>query len=681
MPADSHYSNHLVHESSPYLLSHAHNPVNWYPWGQEAIERAKAEDKPIFLSIGYAACHWCHVMERESFENETIAGMLNDKFICIKVDREQRPDIDHIYMTFTQAMTGHGGWPMSVFLAPNLRPFFAGTYFPPDNQMGRPGFLHIITELANAYAESRAQVVESADAIFDEVYRHVSQTGDTTPVSESMLTTAVSYLMRNFDHSHGGIGAAPKFPHPLELSLFLRYSRRSGDLTYMLAAEKALSAMARGGIYDQIGGGFARYSTDAKWLVPHFEKMLYDNALLVPTYLEAYQISGNQLYLETVRGTLDFILRELADQQGGFYSALDADSEGEEGKYYVWTTSELRELLGPDADIVIRYFNATDQGNFEGKNILHLSLQSDQMELSVGEDQLKSVLRTATTKLLEARGRRVRPLTDDKILTSWNGLAVSALCKGYQVTGDGRYLDAAIRNAEFVQRELWRDGKLTHAWRQSVHSPGEFLEDYAYYIRALIDLYESDNRSDNNRWLEFAVTLADRVAQFTDADGAFYLRPDKQDDLIYRPREESDSSVPAPGSVMLLNLLKLHRLNEKNEYMEMAQRGLRAISGQLARYPSGMTSALFAVDFYLSRKVEIVIVGEGAVRDGMLQEIHRRFLPNRVIAIAGTSGGTGPLFEGRASTDGATRGYVCIDSVCSLPALTVEDFAKRLGEI
>ncbi len=681
MTVDHKYTNHLINESSPYLLSHAHNPVNWYPWGDEAIARAKAEDKPIFLSIGYAACHWCHVMERESFENKAIASILNEKFICIKVDREQRPDIDQIYMTFTQAMTGHGGWPMSVFMTPTLRPFFAGTYFPPDNQMGRPGFLHIITELASAYAESKSQVVESADAIFDEIFRHVSQTGDTTTINEGMLTTAVGYLMQNFDHAHGGIGAAPKFPHPLELSLFLRYSRRSGDLTFMLAAEKALSAMARGGIYDHIGGGFARYSTDAHWLVPHFEKMLYDNALLVPTYAEAYQISGNELYLDTVRGTLDFILREMADPSGGLHSALDADSEGVEGKFYVWSLAELKEVLGEDADTVIKYFNATMVGNFEGENILHLSLQSDRLEVSVGETELKAVVTRAKAKLLEARNKRVRPLTDDKILTSWNGLAVTALCKGYQVTGDKKYLEAAIANAEFVRRELYREGKLTHAWRQSVHSTGEFLEDYAYYVRGLIDLYESDTLGDNSRWLHFAVELTDKAGQFMDADGYFYLRPDKHDDLIFRPKEETDGALPAPGSVMLLNLLRLHRLTEKRELLEMAQRGLRAISGQLARYPSGMTSALFAVDFHLSRKVEIVIVGEGETRDGMLREVYKRFLPNRIIAFAKASDGEGPLFEGRHSTDDTTRGYVCIDSVCSLPALTVEDLAKRLGEI
>ncbi len=681
MSVDHKYTNHLVNESSPYLLSHAHNPVNWYPWSDEAIARAKAEDKPIFLSIGYAACHWCHVMERESFENDAIATLLNEKFICIKVDREQRPDIDHIYMTFTQAMTGHGGWPMSVFMTPSLRPFFAGTYFPPDNQMGRPGFLHIITELASAYAESKSQVVESADAIFDEIYRHVSQTGDTTTIHEGMLTTAVGYLMQNFDHAHGGIGAAPKFPHPLELSLFLRYSRRAGDLTFMLAAEKALSAMARGGIYDQIGGGFARYSTDAHWLVPHFEKMLYDNALLVPTYAEACQISDNELYLETIRGTLDFILRELADPNGGFYSALDADSEGVEGKFYIWSLAELKDVLGEDAETIIKYFNATMVGNFEGENILHLSLLSDRLEVSVGETELKAIVARAKAKLLEARNKRVRPLTDDKILTSWNGLAVTALCKGYQVTGDKKYLEAAIANAEFVRRELYREGELTHAWRQSVHSTGAFLEDYAYYIRGLIDLYESDTLGDNSRWLHFAVELTDRAGQFMDADGYFYLRPDKQDDLIFRPKEETDGALPAPGSVMLLNLLKLHRITERREFLEMAQRGLRAISGQLARYPSGMTSALFAVDFHLSRKVEIVIVGDGEPRDGMLREAYKRFLPNRVIAFAKASQGNGPLFEGRQSTDGATRGYVCIDSVCSLPAMTVEDFAKRLSEI
>ena len=673
-------SNHLINESSPYLLSHAHNPVNWYPWGDEALQRAKAEDKPIFLSIGYAACHWCHVMERESFENEQIAAILNEKFVCIKVDREQRPDIDHIYMTFTQAMTGYGGWPMSVFLTSDLKPFFAGTYFPPDNQDGRPGFAYIVTELANAYAENRSQVVESADAIYDEIYRHVNMTGDTTHINDGMLTTAANYLMKNFDHASGGLGAAPKFPHPMELSLFLRYGRRSGDLTYLLAAEKALQGMARGGIYDQIGGGFARYSTDAKWLVPHFEKMLYDNALLVPTYVEAYQITGNQLYLETVRGTLDFILREMTDPCGGFYSALDADSEGVEGKFYVWTVDEMRDALGDDVDMVMRYYNVSEHGNFEEKNILHVTMQSDRIRETMGELEMDAVFDRAKERLMAARSKRVRPLTDDKILTSWNGLALSALCKGYQITGDRGYLNAAIKNAEFVQRELYRDGKLTHAYRQGIHSTGEFLEDYAFYLRGLIDLYESDNSGSNDRWLQFAIALADNAKQFIDTDGTFYLRPDNQQDLIFRPKEETDSAIPAPGSVMHLSLLKLHRITENRDYLELAERGLRAISGQLARYPSGMTSALFAVDYYLSDKVEIVIVGDGEIRDGMLGAIYKRFLPNRIIAFAIDGSARGPLFEGRQIADGQTRGYVCRNSVCTLPALSVEDFRQRLSE-
>ncbi len=679
--AGSRPSNHLIHESSPYLLSHAHNPVNWYPWGEEALSRAKAENKPIFLSIGYAACHWCHVMERESFENEQIAALLNEKFISIKVDREQRPDIDHIYMTFTQAMTGQGGWPMSVFLTPELKPFFAGTYFPPDNQHGRPGFGYIVTELASAYAENHSQIVESADAIYDEIYRHVNMTGDTTPVNESMLTAAVGHLMRSFDHANGGIGTAPKFPHPMELSLFLRYGRRSGDLTYLLAAEKALQGMAHGGIYDQIGGGFARYSTDARWLVPHFEKMLYDNALLVTTFVEAYQITENKLYRDIVRDTLDFMLREMTDPTGGFYSALDADSEGVEGKFYVWSTEEMKGILGSDHEAVAQYYNVTAEGNFEGKNILHLTLQSERTRDKLGDAEMNALLARANQKLMSARSKRVRPLTDDKIVTSWNGLALSAFCKGFQITGEKRFLEAGIANAEFIRRELFRNERLTHAYRGGVHSEGEFLEDYAYYLRGLIDLYESDILGDNDRWLQFAIALADKASQFTDADGRFYLRPDDQPDLIFRPKEETDGALPAPGSVMLLALFKLHRITEKKEYGVLAERGLRAISGQLARYPSGMTTALFAVDYLLSEKVEIVIVGEGETRDLMLRDAWRRYMPNRLIAFASDKPGSSPLFEGRGNSDGKTRGYLCRNSVCTLPALSVEDFRKRLSEV
>lgn len=676
------FTNHLIGESSPYLLEHAHNPVNWYPWGDEAIKKARDLDLPIFLSIGYASCHWCHVMEHESFENEEIAEILNEKFVCIKVDREQRPDLDQIYMTFTQAMTGSGGWPMSVFLAPNLKPFFAGTYFPPDDRMGRPGFKYIITEISKAYEENKDQVIDSTEGIFNEIVTHMNVRGDSARLSDSMLTQGAGSLMKNFDQAYGGFGSAPKFPHATELALFLRYARKSGDISFLLAAQKALNGMARGGIYDQVGGGFARYSTDAHWLVPHFEKMLYDNALLASLYAEAFQITQEPLYLETVKGTLDFILREMTDTTGGFYSALDADSEGEEGKFYVWSKDELEQILGVDAPLFLRYYDVTEEGNFDGKNILNIAPNSDSLREQNGAKEFDLLMKRDLNKLLLARTKRVRPATDDKIVTSWNGLALSALCKGYQITGDDKYLRAARKNAEFVSTQLYPDGKLVHSYRLGVRSKGEFLEDHAYYVRGLRDLYESDPSPDNSRWLKLATALTDSaVSLFLDKDGVFYLRPQGESDLIMRPKDESDGAIPAAGSYMINNLIRLNRLTDRKEYLDKAEMALKALSGQLAKYPSSMASTLLALDYYLSDKVEVVIVGTGPERDRMLEEVYHKYIPNRIVAISGSGDKSiSPLFEGRASDNGQVRAYVCRNSVCTLPASTAAELKERLRE-
>ncbi len=677
------HTNHLINENSPYLLSHAHNPVDWYPWGEDALDRAKNEDKPIFLSIGYAACHWCHVMERESFENEEIAALLNANFISIKVDREQRPDLDEIYMSFTTAMTGHGGWPMSVFLTPDLKPFFAGTYFPPDDRYGRPGFKRLITEIGLAYKESKDQIIKSSNDIFKQVSSRILAPTGTTMLSKGMIKRGAEVLMNNFDHIDGGFGQAPKFPHSLELSLFLRYYRSSGDLTYLQAAEKSLKEMAFGGIYDQIGGGFARYATDVKWLVPHFEKMLYDNALLVPVYVEAYQITGNEVYLNVVTETLDFILREMTDKTGGFYSALDADSEGEEGKFYVWTYNEMKDLLGEEIfEPFAKYYNITPGGNFEGKNILNLSLESIRFKNDNQIDNFDEFIQKGSDILFEARSKRVRPLTDDKQLTSWNGLALTAFCKGYQITGDKKYLEAAIANANFVKDELYDDGKLTHAYREGKHTKEQFLEDYAFYISGLLNLFESDQEN-NHKWLNFAMELTETATElFIDEKYIFYLRPDGQTDLIYRPKEESDGAIPSPGSYMIANLLKINRLTDDAKYLEIAKGALDAISGQIQRSPNRMTSALFAVDYYFNDKIEIVIVGDNSSRDEIIKELYSKFIPNKIIAVDnGNNKLSLPLLEGRKSTDGSVKVYVCRNSVCNLPVTNLEEFKIQLKEL
>jgi hypothetical protein len=675
------HTNHLIGENSPYLLSHAHNPVDWYPWGDEAIAKARAEGKPIFLSIGYAACHWCHVMERESFENDSIAAFLNEHFISIKVDREQRPDLDHIYMSFTQALTGSGGWPMSVFLTPDLKPFFAGTYFPPDNRYGRPGFGQVLAEIAGAWRDNREQVVQSSKDIADELWRHLRTDSGQIVMTRDLITQGSASVMSMFDSVHGGIGGAPKFPHSQEISLLLRRYKATGDLTFLAAAEKTLTSMARGGIYDQLGGGFARYATDRVWLVPHFEKMLYDNALLVPVYVEVWQITRNEQYRQIVRETLDYLIREMRGPRGEFWSALDADSEGEEGKFYVWSRAEMESVLGPNAPAILRYYNVTQAGNWEGHNILNLTGESDRVAAET--DGFAQMLHSSRAKLMAARSKRPRPLTDDKTLTSWNGLALSALCKGYQITGDIQYLNAAIANARFVQTELFVNGKLTHSWREGKHSTGQFLEDYAYYLRGLLDLYESDPSESNKQWLQFARTLADQaMALFMDDFGVLYLRDPSQADLIIRPKEEEDGALPAPGSFLIGSLFKLNRITGDEKYLHAAETGLRHLSGKIGKYPGMMTSALFALDYWISDAIEIVIVGEGPVRNAMLSEIWRRHLPNGLIA-ASASGQSelSPLFEGRTAADGEVKAFVCRNSVCRLPVTTVDELKKQLDAL
>jgi len=682
-PTGHQNTNHLIDESSPYLLSHAHNPVDWYPWGDTALDKAKAEDKPIFLSIGYSACHWCHVMERESFENEDVAAILNEHFISIKVDREQRPDLDHIYMSFTTAMTGSGGWPMSVFLTPDLKPFFAGTYFPSTEGHGRPSFIRLIKQISTAYREDKQAIFESSEDIHSKIVQRLSENSTSSELSHDIVVRAASNLMRNFDHVNGGFGGQPKFPQALELSLLLRHFKSSEDSSYLAAAEKALTAMTRGGIYDHLGGGFARYSTDRQWLVPHFEKMLYDNSLLVPVYIKGWQITHNEAYLQVVRETLDWILREMSDSKGGFYSTLDADSEGEEGKYYVWSKTEIESTLGSDlAEPFLNYYNVTADGNFEGNNILHITDLSEKIKAQDNPDKFERDLAESRARLFEQRSRRVRPLTDDKILTSWNGLALTALCRGYQVTGDERYLDAAIHNATFVLEKLWRDGKLTHSYRQGKHSHGQFLEDYAYYIKGLIDLYESDLSGQGEQWLTLAVELTDTAVElFLDDRGTFYLRPEGQNDLILRPKDEHDGATPAPGSIMIDNLLKLSRFTEKSAYSRAAEKALVALSGQMAANPTAMTSAVFALDYFLSDKIEFVLVGRGPQRSAMLSELHNRFIPNRIIAASENDSSALPLFKGRQANPGQTIAYVCRNSACQLPVTTVQELKIQLEQL
>lgn len=674
------YTNRLINESSPYLLQHSHNPVDWFPWSDEALEKARNEDKPIFLSIGYAACHWCHIMEKESFENEQVAEILNENFVSIKVDREQRPDLDQIYMTATTAMTGSGGWPMSVFLTPDLKPFFSGTYFPPEDRFGRPGFRRLITEISRAYRNERGKIEEYSTSFVNALLSTESNRGRPAELDTSIIERGVRGLLKNYDRTNGGFGGAPKFPHPTELSFLLQIYAARKDENILNAVEHSLTAMARGGIYDQLGGGFHRYATDPLWLVPHFEKMLYDNALLAVTYSEAYQIIGNKLYRKTVKETLDYMIREMGHDNGGFYSSLDADSEGEEGKFYVWTRAEIDSILKEKSERFCEYYNITEDGNFEDNtNILNITNYSERLKKrsDEGPEKFESSLSMLREKLLAERSGRARPFTDDKILTSWNALAVSAFSKGFQITRDERYRQAAQNTAIFIRNGLFKSGKLFHSFHRGAVSPGPFLEDYAYLAKALIDLYEIAH---DYRWIEFASQLASEAVElFSDKDGSLYLSPDNQADHFMRPRDVTDGALPAPGSILIQSLLRLAEITADDIFQKQAEKALAAISQAMNENPYVMAAALSALDYLLSDKIELVVVGEKE-KEGFLKEIHNRYLPNRIIVVSDKGDEGIALLEGRQS-DGRTVAYVCKNFACLLPATSPEELKKQLENL
>jgi len=673
-------TNHLVDETSPYLLQHAHNPVDWYPWSDEALKKARDEDKPIFLSIGYAACHWCHVMENESFENEEIASLLNENFVAIKVDREERPDIDQIYMSATMAMTGSGGWPMSVFLTPDLRPFFAGTYFPPEDGLGRPGFKPLIKEIAAAYRNDRSRLENFSRSLVDALQKNSCNEESAGELNETIIHNALDNLLAHHDRVNGGFGSAPKFPHPFELSFLMKKYVTEKRRDLLEAAIHSLRSMARGGIYDQLGGGFHRYSVDARWLVPHFEKMLYDSALLTVAYAEACKSTGDPLFSRITRETLDFMLSEMKNKDGGFYSSLDADSDGGEGAYYVWTYDEISGILDDKAENFTKYFNVSRMGNFEnGTSILNLDASSDSLRgrFQDGPDQFDQDMEESRKLLLDARNNRNRPATDDKILTSWNGLALSALAAGYQVTRDERYRKAAVETAEFLRANLYRDKKLFHSFRDGRVSGGPFLEDYAYLIEGLVNLYEIDY---DFSWINLAVELAeDGLELFSDDSGHLYLSPDGSADHFIRPRDVFDGALPSPGSIFIRDLLVLARLVGRDEFRQKAAGALAALSGSMTKTPMAMISTIESLDYYLSPEIEIVVVGKDNRRN-FLDEIYGRLLPYRLLVVSDQGEEPIPLLEGRHET-GETIVYVCRDYVCRIPATSLDEFRKQLEQL
>jgi uncharacterized protein YyaL (SSP411 family) len=689
MSDPSHSANRLAGETSPYLLQHAHNPVDWYPWGPEAIGRARAEDKPIFLSIGYSACHWCHVMERESFENPQIAALMNERFVNVKVDREERPDLDSIYMAAVQAMSGHGGWPMSVFLTPDLKPFFGGTYYPPTDGRGMPGFPRVLLSVSQAWSERRDEIVESAGQMTE----HLQSLGQ-LPVATggsldaTTLDDATRALLRSFDPANGGFGGAPKFPHPMDIRVLLRHHARTGDTASLHAARHSLDKMARGGIYDHLGGGFARYSTDDRWLVPHFEKMLYDNALLGTAYLEAYQLTRDPEFARVARETLDYVLSRMTSPEGGFYSTEDADSEGVEGKYYVWSLDEIRQVLGPEEGKTFAYVHdLTEHGNWEDTNILNLPKTLAQAATMLGreERELRAELAESRAKLLEVRNRRVPPGKDTKVLTSWNGLMLAPMAEGSRILGDERYLEAARKAAGFLlDRMVAPDGRLLHSYKDGQAKFNGYLDDYANLIDGLTRLYEV---SGEPRWIESANQLADRmIAEFSDREaGGFYYTGAGHEELIARTKELYDNATPSANAMAAMAVLRLAALTGRDDLAETGRLALESVRLILERAPSAAGQSLIALDFLLAPTKEFAIVSrpdDGEMR-AVLETLASRFLPHKVVAPARVGAGVSeslvPLLADRPVKDERATVYVCENRTCQAPVVGVAGLMGALG--
>ena len=667
--------NRLARETSPYLLQHAHNPVDWYPWGEEAFTRAKAEDKPILLSVGYSACHWCHVMERESFENTDTAALMNRHFVNIKVDREERPDVDHIYMQAVQTMTGQGGWPMTVFLTPDGTPFYGGTYFPPSDRHGLPGFPRLLQALAEAWTTRRGDVLDNGRQLAAALGQESKLRAAGTLLTDDILFSAFQGVSAQFDEEHGGLGGAPKFPQPMIWEFVLRFARRTDNAYARRMVHTTLVRMARGGMYDQIGGGFARYSVDRLWLVPHFEKMLYDNAQLASLYLHAWQAFGDPECRRVCEETLDYVLREMTDPHGGFYSAQDADSEGHEGKFFVWAPDEVRALLGADADAAMAYWGMDRGPNFEGKSILWLP-GDPAPERAAGWRQ----------RLFEARERRVKPGRDDKVLTAWNALMARAFAEAARVLGRPDYLAAARRNGEFVLGGMLRDGRLLRTWKAGQAKLNGYLEDYSMVVAALLEVYAT---TFDRLWLDEARGLADAMLRlfWDDGVGGFFDTGIDHERLIVRPRNLYDNAVPCGSSVAVEALLRLAALTGDERYERHALAALRPMADLMGRHPTAFGRFLCALDFHIGPRVEVALLAPGQIEDTALlgQEVAARFLPNLVIAgmVAGhheAAAGV-PVLEGRHAIDDKPTAYVCRNYACELPVTDRTALAKQLDAL
>lgn len=687
----THSPNRLKGETSPYLLQHAHNPVDWFPWGPEAIEKARAEDKPIFLSVGYSACHWCHVMERESFENPEIAALMNDHFINVKVDREERPDLDQIYMSAVQAMTGHGGWPMSVFLTPDMKPFYGGTYYPPRDSRGMPGFPRVLLSVAKAWNERRTEILASAGEMTEQLGTIGTIPSSSGELSTALLDNASRSLARAFDAIHGGFGSAPKFPHAMDVRVLLRQFARTGDAHALHVARHTLEKMARGGIYDHLGGGFARYSTDDRWLVPHFEKMLYDNALLSIAYLEAYTITQDPEYSQVARETFDYILGRMTDPDGGLYSTEDADSEGVEGKYYVWTLQEIRAVLGEErAKTFAAVYDVSAGGNWEGHTILNLPKPIEEAAKRLGKDPeaLRSELARDRGELLAVREGRIPPGKDTKILASWNGLMIASLADGGRVLRDERYIVAASRAAGFIlDRMRTSDGRLLHCYKDQRARFNGYLEDYASFVDGLTHLFEATGEP---RWIKASLELAEvMLAEFHDAEqGGFYFTGKNHESLIVRQKDAYDNATPSGNAMAATALLRLGALAGRDDLTAVGTKTLETIHAVLAQAPMAAGQSLIALDFLLAPPREIALIAPNTAAElrEPLEAIAARFLPNKVVAPATTASaqelaGIIPLFEGRSASGGTATTYICERYACKAPIQGVEALQEAIAEL
>ncbi len=672
--------NRLSQETSPYLLQHAHNPVDWHPWGPEALEKARQLDRPILLSVGYSACHWCHVMERESFEDERIAALMNRHFVNVKVDREERPDVDSLYMNYVQMSTGSGGWPLTVFLTPGMVPFFGGTYFPPDDRLGRPGFPRVLESVAEAYQTKKEELERMTPSIVEQLSKAVRFETPASEVKVELLEEAAANLARNFDSRFGGFGGAPKFPSAMALSFLLRHHARSGAAPSLEMVEKSLRAMADGGMYDQLGGGFHRYSVDDQWLVPHFEKMLYDNALLARCYLEAFQATGDGYYRRVAEETLEYVRRDLTDPSGGFYSAEDADSEGEEGKFYVWSRSQIESLLpGEDAELFCESYGVSEGGNFEGHNILHRPV--DEADLarrhSLEESQLRERLAGARRTLFEAREQRVRPGLDDKVLASWNGWMLSAFSLGALVLDRDDWREAAERNGRFLAESMMHEGRLHRTWKQGEARLAGYLEDYAAVGEGFLGLYELTGET---RWLALARELAGTLLeQFRDPQrGDFYFTAADHEKLLVRQKEHMDNATPSGNSNACSLLLRLTAFTGNEEYRQVAGRMLEQMGLACSQHPLAFGNWLQCLDFYLGPVIEIAVLGPEPKRAELIEPVRERFLPRRVLVQGDAPDPDVPLLADKPDPGEEAAGYVCRDFTCGPPAHAAEELANQL---